>query len=77
MQNHSSFFTLQQSNKKLISKDYKLCSSCFFLIMCVTVLGTMDWFPIRINLFFKNKKSNVVSLHFELFEYIFHFNIFI
>ena len=76
MQNHSSFFTLQQNNKKLISKDYKLCS-CFFLIMCVTVLGTMDWFPIRINLYFKNKKPNVLSLHFELFEYIFYFNIFI
>ena len=76
MQNHSSFFTLQQNNKKLISKDYKLCS-CFFLITCVTVLGTMDWFPTRINLYFKNKKSNVLSLHFELFEYIFYFNIFI
>ena len=56
MQNHFSFFILQQKNKKLISKDYKLCSS-FFLIIRVIVLGAMDWFPIRIILYFKNKKA--------------------
>ena len=39
-----------------------------FLIIRVIVLGTMDWFPIQIILYFKNKKSNVMSLHFELFE---------
>ena len=55
MQNHFSFFILQQENK-LISKDYKLCSS-FFLIIRVIVLGAMDWFPIRIILYFKNKKA--------------------
>ena len=46
-----------------------------FLIICVTVLGIMDWFPILIILYFKNKKSNVMSIYFELFEYIFYFNI--
>ena len=55
MQNHFSFFILQQENK-LISKDYKLCSS-FFLIIRVILLGAMDWFPIRIILYFKNKKA--------------------
>ena len=47
----------------------------FFLIICVIVLGTMDRFPIQIILYFKNKKSNVMSLHFKLFEYTFYFNI--
>ena len=55
MQNHFSFFILQQENK-LISKDYKLRSS-FFLIIRVILLGAMDWFPIRIILYFKNKKA--------------------